>query len=231
MGRHSKSSLLYQQIKLDLQAGHYPPGGRIDPGALAKAFDTSPTPVRLALCRLVGEGLVADHGREGFHALRVTEHSLRDLYDWMERLLLLACSAPQSTSTSVHTLASLPATHDIATLTSHVFEVIARGSHNTHLLQAVQRANDELNPVRRAKSKLLADGAEELHGLHTHWCRRELAALRAAIRRYHRRRRRLASEIVAALEGAPLPAVSGPAEREFETPDTAAQQHMKLIIT
>jgi hypothetical protein len=53
--------------------------------------DTSPAPVRFALYRLAGEGLVADHARDGLHVPLLNEVALRNLYDWMERLLLMAC--------------------------------------------------------------------------------------------------------------------------------------------
>ena len=67
------------------------PGQRIDPATLAAEFDTSPTPVRFALYRLVGEALTVDHARDGLHIPLLTEVAMRDLYDWMERLLLMAC--------------------------------------------------------------------------------------------------------------------------------------------
>ncbi|WP_240922051.1 GntR family transcriptional regulator [Oleiagrimonas sp. C23AA] len=88
---HSKSVLVYRQIKCHLRSGHYAPGQRIDPATLAAQFSTSLTPVRFALYRLVGEELVADHTRSGLHVPMFSEIALRDLYDWMERLLLMAC--------------------------------------------------------------------------------------------------------------------------------------------
>lgn len=66
-------------------------GQRIDPATLATEFNTSPTPVRFALYHLVGETLIVDHARDGLHVPLLTEVAMRDLYDWMERLLLIAC--------------------------------------------------------------------------------------------------------------------------------------------
>lgn len=107
---HSKSAFVYEQVRRALQSGRYLPGQRIDPGKLAGEFNTSATPVRFALYRLVGEGLVADHARYGLQVPLLTEVALRDLYDWMERLLSMACDigmapvpriivAPESTTT------------------------------------------------------------------------------------------------------------------------------------
>lgn len=89
---HSKSAFVYGQVRRALQSGRYVPGQRIDPARLAAAqFHISPTLVRFALYRLVGEGLLADHARDGQHVPLLTEVAMRDLYDWMERLLLMAC--------------------------------------------------------------------------------------------------------------------------------------------
>ena len=56
---HSKSVFVYGQVRCALRSGRYAPGQRIDPAGLATEFKTSPTPVRFALYRLVGEGLVS----------------------------------------------------------------------------------------------------------------------------------------------------------------------------
>lgn len=83
---HSKSEFVYGQVRRALRSGRYAPGQRIDPATLAAEFNTSPTPVRFALYRLVGEALVVDHARDGLHVPLLTEVAMRDLYDWMERL-------------------------------------------------------------------------------------------------------------------------------------------------
>ncbi|HET7267438.1 MAG TPA: GntR family transcriptional regulator, partial [Oleiagrimonas sp.] len=87
----SKSAFVYRQVRRDLRSGRYAPGQRLDPASLAEQFHTSPTPVRFALYRLIGETLIVDHARDGLHIPLLTEVALRDLYDWMERLLLMAC--------------------------------------------------------------------------------------------------------------------------------------------
>lgn len=95
---YSKSAFLYEQVRRALQSGRYLPGQRLDPGKLATEYNTSLTPIRLALSRLVGAGLLEDHARSGMHVPLPSEVAMRDLYDWMERLLLIACD--QGTSSS-----------------------------------------------------------------------------------------------------------------------------------
>lgn len=197
---HSKSAFVYGQVRRALQAGRYAPGQRIDPARLAEEFNTSPTPVRFALYRLVGEGLVADHARNGLHVPLLTEVALRDLYDWMKRLLLMACdigvAEPDMVSAKLE-LAS--ADDDLVKLTWQLFDAIAGASDHWSLHHAVRQANDRLTPVRRAKLGLIQDAYEELAELIGHWQIRNIPALRSALSSYHERRKQIVPRIVAML--------------------------------
>ncbi|SEJ00709.1 GntR family transcriptional regulator [Frateuria terrea] len=197
---HSKSAFVYGQVRRALRSGRYAPGQRIDPARLATEFDTSPTPVRFALYRLVGEGLVADHARSGLHVPLHTELGLRDLYDWMERLLLMACDigvAPAFRKTEKLALGADD--DDLAKLTWQLFDVIARATEHRSLHHAVQRANDQLAPVRRAAKGVLDRTHEELSQLDRYWQAREIPALKSALRDYHERRKHVVPRIVALL--------------------------------
>ena len=197
---HSKSAFVYGQVRRALRAGRYAPGQRIDPATLAAEFNTSPTPVRFALYRLVGEALVADHARAGLHVPLLTEVALRDLYDWMERLLLMACdigvtAAAQETGA----LEIASANGDLVRPTWQLFDAIARATAHRSLHHAVKQANDRLAPIRWAKQGLLEGGVEELSQLGRHWQARDIPALKSALRSYHERRKQLVPSIVALL--------------------------------
>jgi len=198
---HSKSALLYGQVRQALQSGQYLPGQRIDPATLAAEFNTSATPVRLALHRLVGEGLIADHARNGLHVPLPTEIALRDLYDWMERLLLMACdmsgAAPATEVVEQRTL--LPMGDDVVAKTWRLFDAIAHATEHRFLHHAVKQANDRLAPVRHATQELVGNANEELSELHRHWQARDIPALKSSLRTYHERRKQLVPRIVAAL--------------------------------
>lgn len=197
---HSKSAFVYRQVKRALQSGRYAPGQRIDPARLADEFHTSPTPVRFALYRLVGEGLVADHARNGLHVPLLTELALRDLYDWMERMLLMACDigiAPPDEATAQLRLSSTD--DDLVDITWQLFDAIADASGHGALRHAVMQANDRLTPVRRANLGLVKHTYEELAALLDHWHRRDIPALRTSLRQYHERRKQAVPHIVAAL--------------------------------
>lgn len=197
---HSKSVFVYGQVRRALQSGRYAPGQRIDPGRLATEFKTSPTPVRFALYRLVGEGLLADHARDGLHVPLLTEVAMRDLYDWMERLLLMACDigvAPIFREPEALELAS--ADDDLVKLTWQLFDTIAHATAHWSLHHAVKQANGRLAPIRRAKQGLLEHTYEELSQLNQHWQARDIPALKSALRDYHERRKQLVPCIVALL--------------------------------
>ena len=198
----SKSAFVYRQVRRGLQSGRYAPGQRIDPAQLAAEYRTSPTPVRFALYRLVGEGMVADHARHGLHVPLLNEVALRELYDGMERLLLMACEIGEAPGFPPDTaMAPVAAGDDLVKRTWQLFDTIARATAHGWLHLAVKQANDRLAPIRRAKLGLIDDTYEELAQLSRLWQRRDTPALMTALRDYHERRKRLVPYIVAMLGG------------------------------
>ena len=197
---HSKSVFVYGQVKRALRSGRYAPGQRIDLATLAAEFNTSPTPVRFALYRLVGEALIVDHARDGLHVPLLTEVAMRDLYDWMERLLLMACDIGVSrVAGKVEPLEVASADDDLVKLTWQLFDAIARATAHGSLHHAVKQANDRLAPVRQARLGLLKRSFEELSELNRLWQARDMPALKSALRDYHVRRKQLVPRIVALL--------------------------------
>ncbi len=195
----SKSAVLHGQIRRALQSGRYLPGQRLDPTTLAAEFGTSLTPVRFALYRFVGEGMIADHARGGFHVPLHTERSMRDLYDWMERLLVMA-SALDAAEPSPRLPLPMPATQsDLPKHTWKLFDAMARGTGHRALHQAVRRTNDHLAPIRHAKQVLIDHAAEELTELQQHWQAQDHARLGTALHAYYERRKQLVPSIVALL--------------------------------
>lgn len=196
----SKSAFVYAQVRRALQAGRYAPGQRIDPTTLASECHTSPTPVRFALYRLVGEDLISDHARNGLHVPLLTEVAMRDLYQWMEDLLRMACDIGVAPTFRQTAKLEIDADQgDLVKLTWQLFDAIARATGNLSLHQAVQRANDRLAPIRRAKKGLLEHTAEEFTQLNQHWQARNMPALKSALHDYHGRRKQLVPCIVALL--------------------------------
>ncbi|GGK03190.1 GntR family transcriptional regulator [Luteimonas terricola] len=197
----SRSAFLHKQVRRALQSGHYAPGQRIDPATLADQYHTSPTPVRFALYRLVGEGMLEDHARGGLHVPLPTEFAMRDLYEWMQRLLIMSCDIGISpmAARKVVKLNFSSADDDLVKLTWQLFNAIAAATAHRSLHRAVRQANDRLAPIRRAKTGLLEHNFEELAELNHLWQQRDMPALKSALRDYHERRQQLVPCIVALL--------------------------------
>lgn len=204
--RASKHALLYDELRLALQSGRYVPGQHIDPRTLAQKYTTSPTPVLCALNRLVGEGLIVDHARYGFHVPVPTEVTLRDQYDWMERLLVMACDMGVARARKTNAATDVLGQEDDPVIqTRALFEVIALATGHSCLYQAVQHINDRLAPVRRVQHRLFPSTRTELATLTEHWRRHQLKALRLALIEYHEHRKSLVPRVVAALrESSPV---------------------------
>src|SRR5690606_14503293 len=136
---HTKSVQLQERIRKALRSGHYLPGDRIDPASLAAEFNTSPMPVRLALERLVGEGILEHHTRGGAYLPLPMEIELRDTYDWMQRLLLMACDVDVVGGAPGGVREPKVASHDdLADATWRLFDAIADATAHTRLSRAVR---------------------------------------------------------------------------------------------
>lgn len=199
--RASKTTALYEKILRRLQAGRFVPGTRIDPHELAEEFSTSLTPVLYALHRLVGEGMLSNHAREGgFQVPLTNELRLRNLYHWMQRLMVMACDiALASGSEPSDTLQPPGEDSDIVQLTRELFEEVAFATDDYCLYDAVRHTNNRLEPIRRVTQPLLLDASGEYAQLHRFWHKRDYAHLKAALVRYHERRMRLVPRIVGLL--------------------------------
>lgn len=197
----SKSARLYEEIRQSLQSGCYVPGTRLDATALAKRFHASTTPVRHALYRLVGDGLVEDRARDGFFVPSVSELFLRDLYDWLQHLLVIACGDAASSRSTSRPPLSTEHHDDVVSLTGELFEAIALAAGGLSLIDAIRRANARLGAIRRTEIQLLDDAQDELAHLQRLWGDREMQSLKAGLDDYHERRKQLVPCLVARLGG------------------------------
>lgn len=198
---HTKSVQLQGRIRLALRSGRYLPGDRIDPATLAEEFSTSLMPARLALERLVGEGLLEHHPRGGVYVPLPTEVELRDAYDWMQRLLSMACDLRIAFSrTGVREPDTASANEDPVEMTWQLFDAIGQATAHVLMREEIRRMNGRLAPIRRAKRGLVEDAFEEIVELNRHWRERDIARLKAAVRRYHERRKQLVPCIVVTLK-------------------------------
>ena len=78
---HSAADRVYAQVKHDILAGDLPGGAFVTEGALAAQTGVSRTPVREALLRLEGEGLVRLYPKKGALVSPPTADEARDVLE------------------------------------------------------------------------------------------------------------------------------------------------------
>ncbi len=205
-----KGSLIdrvYTDVKAELTRRSLLPGQRIDLADMCERHRTSASPMRNALNRLVGEGLIEAHAHDGFYIPRVTEKSLHDLFSWNERILLLALE-----DLSADALASTPpAEHeDTAIDTEIVFSGLAALSGNQEVTRAVHQVNDRLRSLRSLPSTSLLPTGGELSDLRGAWLSGDRKHLADLLRDYHARRLAVLPHLIALAYTAPLATSAGP---------------------
>ncbi len=192
---------VYAAVKHLLLSGEVRPGERLDAARLADRHAASITPVRAALHRLVGEGLVVAEAGEGFHAPRVTEASLRDLYVWNGRCLQQALQMAISKGLAqnrdaIRTHRDRIAGFDLVVETERLFASLGQRSGNDQCAEAIATLNDRLRVARALETQLFANAAEELASLSETMRTGSPGPSQTAISAYHRRRLRAAPELV-----------------------------------
>ena len=104
---------VYEAIFARLMSLRIAPGERITVDALAKELEVSQTPIREALGRLEGEGLVVRTHLVGYRAApQITRSRFDELYEL--RLLLEPAAAAKSAAALAHNAKGLAALRDLA---------------------------------------------------------------------------------------------------------------------
>ena len=192
---------VYVALKALIASGRFIPGDRLDFVALGEALQVSITPVRDALYRLMGEGLVVAGQPDGFAMPPMLEADLRDLYAWTRELLLLGLRLTPPDRSGWQEVDALTGfeSENSARAVAALFTFVVEQAGNTEHLGAIGRANDRLAAVRSIEADIVADAPADIVAL--------LAAVRSGstgmIRRqviaYHRKRLRAVRELVPAL--------------------------------
>jgi DNA-binding GntR family transcriptional regulator len=192
---------VYETLKRAIMERGFRPGERLDPAVLADKLSASTTPVREALDRLVGEGLVETRTGSGFHLPALDEPGLKDMYAWSSELLALALRGwvPEGEAGASNPSESRDEESSVAERTSRLFSVIAARSSNREHALAVARLNARIHAVRATEPLALAPDSDELDMIEAAVNADDRAALRRLLVGYHRRRIRAAAAVVRAL--------------------------------
>lgn len=188
------SERAYAALKLDLVEGKLPPG-RVRIPHLVERYQAGATPVREAMLRLVGEGLLMMPVRGGFEVPVLDEAAVRHLYQIAQCTILdaVACEIGASPLTFQE------AEDDHAPPIEQLFEFLAVRTGNPFFLARVRKLNDQMRRFRRAEEARLSGLQREFATLVGQISRKERQALRRSFIAYHKRRLRHLPEILGAL--------------------------------
>lgn len=195
-----------RHLRQMLQQGQLAPGDRITAVDLADKLRLSTTPVREALSRVAGEGLVEDRRGLGYFVPRLGALDIADLYRTSLAHLLIALDPqrPERLAASPAALLSPQDEHPV-TLVEALFESWVAATGSSALVAAFRTVQVKLGPVRRLEAALftdLAGEAESLRQLDESGGREERLA---RIRPFHAARIHEAERLAQLLAGAPRP--------------------------
>ncbi|TCU51836.1 regulatory GntR family protein [Novosphingobium sp. PhB57] len=170
------------------------PGARLDPSVIAKQLNSSTTPVREALNRLVGERIVETRTSTGYHLPLIDEPALKDLIGWSNDILSLAL---RRITSSLAPAAELPGpSSNYPDRIAATFAAIVKASRHVEYIPAIAQANARLHAVRLGEHESFDDLDDELSGLEKAIRNDQVREVRKLVQSYHRRRQKAAAELL-----------------------------------
>lgn len=189
-------------LRTRLARGEFGYERRLAATEVAGQLRLSPTPVREALARLAGEGLLEDRRGQGYFVPRPGAADVADLYRLNQAHLLIALEprGPGARAGAVETAAEAPGDDPVGTV-DRLFEGWVRARGSWTLLAAHRRVQARLGPVRGRERLVIGDLEAEAAALLAMAADPERAG--AGVRAFHRRRIRVADRLAGLLETRP----------------------------
>lgn len=192
-----------------LRQGAFDYERRLAATEIAQQLALSATPVREALARLAGEGLVEERRGQGYFVRRPGAVDVADLYRISQAHLLIGLEPrglqPQAVGADFgpDAVAEGGPPEAAVAQVERLFEAWLEAAGGWDLLDAHRRVAGRLGPVRRQEPRLIPDLAAEAAALAQVAAGGDRASLLAAVRAFHRRRIRLADRLAGLLERRP----------------------------
>lgn len=184
-----------------LQSGALPPGARATAVDLADELGLSTTPVREALSRLTGEGVLEDRRGQGYFVRRLGAADIADLYRMSLALLLIALE-PRRLARMAPAGEAVEEDNGLADPVASVetlFRDWVAATGGRLLYTAFRVVQIQLGPVRRVEGQMLDLSAEARTLLDPQLPRGERLS---ALRQFHAVRIREAARLAVLLEAA-----------------------------
>jgi hypothetical protein len=176
-------------VRLELRAGRHPPGARLTTNDIAERLSLSATPVREALYRLAGEGLLQERRGQGFFVPKLQAHDVIALLRLQLELLLIACDGAPSGAEAIPAdppsrplLGADPTANE-----ERLLRTLAAGA-SPALAQHLIRIQDQLAPFWTAGSETTQSTPSALGRLTDTLAERHPAQLRQELRTVFARR-------------------------------------------
>lgn len=190
--RADSFKIALETLREELRSGTHPAGARLTANDIAERLSLSQTPVREALSRLAGEGLLQDRRGQGFFVPRLGELDLAILFRLQLELLLIACELdrPSVSGPDLDRLMAIDRTlqpRDIPLASERLFRVVAAAA-SSPLARHLGRLHDQLAAVRAAEPYVLDRLPEELHDLASAIAAGERHAVRDSLGAFFARR-------------------------------------------
>ena len=186
-----------------LRTGVYRPGVRITAVDLADELRLSNTPVREALARLAGEGLVEDRRGQGYFVRQPSASDIADLYRLSLAHLLISQEPHRARRVLEDEADATLEGADPVEAVEGLFRRWIIESGSGALITSFRLLQIQLGPVRRLEAGLLEDLQDEAQRLLA--ARTPSAERLALVRNFHGRRIRVADRLAAALEATGRP--------------------------
>ncbi|ASD26247.1 GntR family transcriptional regulator [Brevundimonas diminuta] len=185
-----------------IQSGELTAGAAVIVMDEAARLGLSTTPVREALARLSGEGLVERAPSGGYVTVRLDATAARDRYAMNAHFIRIALEANASSLGGLRPPA--PRENAPPDLAAHrLFSCVVRSAGNQVLWDAFERVSGLLVVLRQAERVLFGDLTEETQGLYDTYAETAAPDFLEGVERYHQRRAGAAGALAAlALAGA-----------------------------
>jgi DNA-binding GntR family transcriptional regulator len=153
------SDEVFEALVKDILSGAVQPGARLDEPSICRKFGVSRTPIREALRRLSGTGLVDVTPRKGVRVARIDVEQLNNMFEALAEFegLCSRLSAVRMTTLEKKRLEVVNASRqkriadgdkDFAALNNEFHEFIYQGAHNSSIASVTRSFRQRLAPFR-----------------------------------------------------------------------------------
>lgn len=180
-----------------IHSGALPAGAPVIVQDEAGRLRLSTTPVREALARLSGEGLVERAASGGYVALRLDAAAARDRYVMHAHFVRIALETNARSLGSVKAPAPRFEEARPGAAAHRLFLTLVCSSGNRVLWDAWEKVSGQLKVIRRVEPLLFRDLADEARTLYAAYAETAGSEFAEIVRRYHERRANAAGALAA----------------------------------